>query len=99
MKILSEEMIKIAGAAEWRVDNTTANKRDAAALKPKILEYVKKAGTVTMRDIYRDLKCDDIPMYLAIHDLVKEGALTGNSPYDSHLGSHDKYVYTVEESL
>ena len=96
--VLAEALImtEIPTMTEYRKDNTPENRKDIGKLKSKILGYVKNQGKATMSEIYEDLKCEDTPMYLAIHDLVKEKKLEGESPYESHKNSHDKFIYTLK---
>jgi len=82
----------------YRKDNTEENKQETLKLKPEILNYIKRKKQVTMTDIYHDLQCGDIPMYLAIHDLVKEKKIEGDSPYEAKKGNHDLYTYTIPKS-
>jgi len=94
--VLAEVPAEIPTMTEYRKDNTPDNRKGIEKLKSKILGYVKNQGKATMSEIYEDLKCEDTPMYLAIHDLVKEKKLEGESPYESHKNSHDKFIYTLK---
>jgi hypothetical protein len=68
-----------------RLLNMDARYRDnfkvAMELRKDIKKYVKSHPRCTMDDIYRDLQCTDIPMYIAIHMLVENFELKGPDPY------------------
>jgi hypothetical protein len=76
-------------------DSTPENRREAEKLKAKIIPYIQQKSKVTAQDIYKDLKCGDIPMYLALHDLVKEKKIKGDDPYKELKQSHKDYIYTI----
>jgi hypothetical protein len=76
-------------------DSTPENRKEAEGLKAKIIPYIQQKGRATAHDIYKDLECGDIPMYLALHDLVKEKKIKGDDPYKELKSSHKDYLYTI----
>lgn len=79
----------------FKQDNTPENRAEAEQLKAKMIPYIQQKGKATAHDIYKDLKCGDIPMYLALHDLVKEKKIKGDDPYKELKPSHKDYIYTI----
>jgi hypothetical protein len=78
------------------VDRTSLES-DRAACKPSWIEGTKARilrmpESFTMQDVYRT-GVSDIAMYLALHELVTEGKLEGESPYVARLSSHTLYTY------
>lgn len=92
---ISDHLERQASMTEYKTDDTPENRREADKLKPRILGYLKDNSKATMDKMYEDLKCDDISMYLAIHDLVKKKEIKGESPYESPKPSHKDYTYTL----
>jgi hypothetical protein len=87
-------------ALKFRIDNTSGNRMVAEDLKPRVLEYLKNKGKATTSEIYQDLNCGDIPLYLALHDLVNEKKIKGISPYDEKAEAGPKlYEYIPSGSL
>lgn len=68
----------------------------AKKYESKILKHIKEHPGCSMSDLYTELKLDDIPMYIALHNLVKAGKIEGVSPYETDLGNHSKYHYTAK---
>jgi hypothetical protein len=62
-------------------DRTEENNAIAALYLFPILEKVNKLGQVTCFDLYVNNDFSDIPLYLALHTLVKTNLIQGNSPY------------------
>lgn len=83
--------------ARIALDNDLRGKGNAAlamALKQDVLAYIDRAGQTTADAIYTDLECDDIPMYLALRDLVRDGLVVGPNPYSADCpDSHTEMVY------
>jgi hypothetical protein len=71
-----------------------SNMEMGAALAPEILRYIEQRGQTTAADIYQDLECDDIPMYLALRSLVGGGYIVGPDPYGTWApNDHREMVY------
>jgi len=63
-------------------------------LQGEILRYVEQNGQTTAAQIYEDLECDDIPMYLALRYLVGAGYIVGPDPYSTWApNDHREMVY------
>ena len=62
---------------------------ELVALKQQILTFVNDMGSTSLDVVYITLDCTDIAMYLAIHDLVLEGKVVGQSPYQ--LGTSTRH--------
>jgi hypothetical protein len=58
------------------------NAAEAVQLKWWILRYIDQKKLVTADEIYKDSRCGDIAMYLALHELVTNNLIEGLSPYD-----------------
>jgi hypothetical protein len=60
------------------------NIEEAKSLVPRVLNYLNAhhGKPVSLHDLYMNLDCNDIPLYLALHGLVKSGLVHGQSPYD-----------------
>lgn len=78
-------------------DNSVKENKDLAkSYEPKILKYVKDNPGCSMDELYTKLSLDDIPMYIAIHNLVKSNEIIGESPYGTKKRNHSEYIYTVK---
>jgi len=77
-------------------DNQPKYRKDVDSLKISILLYMLKKGKATMDNIYTDLKCEDITMYVAIHELIKENRISGESLYESDKQDHRDFIYKVK---
>jgi hypothetical protein len=84
-------------SSKYNYDNSDAgNKSLAKIYEPKLMKYIKENPGCSIDDIYSKLKLHDIPVYLALHNLVKEGKINGESPYEVEKMSHKDYSYTVK---
>jgi hypothetical protein len=61
----------------WRAENVSL----AQEYWPKIMAYTQVHRFASAYELYHDLELYDIPMYLALHDLIEQGILTGPDPY------------------
>ena len=85
---------KLSSSNAYRIDRTPGNQMAAEDLKPRILTHLEKYKKATTDGLYRELNCGDIPLYLALHDLVNEKKIKGISPYDETAESGSKeYQY------
>ena len=57
------------------------NLKHARQLRHRVKRYVSGHAGCTLGDLYRDLRCDDIPLYICLHLLVHDFQLTGPDPY------------------
>ena len=78
-------------------DNTSSNRQEADLLYGVIHHYMAVKGMASMQQIYEDLSCNDIPMYLAVHDLVRDGVLSGPAPYVVSAQFHTDRVFKYVE--
>lgn len=70
------------------------NTKKALELYKPVLEYVKKNPGCSCYDLYRDLECEDIPLYLVLHNLVLAMELRGQDPYACGASSSmDDWTY------
>jgi len=62
-----------------------ALRQEAKEIVPKVMAYLRSrpGKKVSLQNIYMDLEVNDIPLYMALHALVKGGAIQGVSPYDT----------------
>ena len=82
---------------DMKRDFASCKAEEVIRLMDKIMIYINRKLYASMDDIYRDLECDDIPMYVALHKLVQHNMLDGDSVYDpDHRGSgHNTYIYCL----
>jgi hypothetical protein len=80
--------------------NSGRNAEEARALKWWILNHVRENGMVTADEIYEESGCGDIAMYLALHELVTNKLLEGQSPYDDALKgtNHLDWFYSIAKN-
>lgn len=72
------------------------NFEKAWKLKARIKRYVRGHPGCSMDDIYRDLRCEDIAMYIAVHWLVENFELKGADPYACGSGTtHTEKHYRI----
>ena len=71
--------------------------KEITKLKKQVLEYLwnQKPWPCNLTTIYNVLGCADIPLYIALDELVKEGTIDGHSPYVDFSDSFDNYYYRV----
>ncbi|MBW1853699.1 MAG: hypothetical protein JRJ00_03310 [Deltaproteobacteria bacterium] len=75
-------------------DLTTPNMGDIEKYKAYILEELK-GGDKTLSDLYHG-EWYDIPLYIALHQLVDAGKITGISPYaDNSPRDHREYTFSI----
>lgn len=62
-----------------------SNMAEAQQIAPRVVEYLEahQGKKVSLQELYMELDCNDIPLYLALHALVKRGLIDGASPYDA----------------
>ena len=62
-----------------------SNRKEAKEIVPKVLTYLRAhpGKKVSLQTLYTELDVNDIPLYLALHALVKGGLVHGMSPYDA----------------
>jgi hypothetical protein len=58
---------------------------EAKKIVPQVMEYLEAhhGRRVSLQELYHELDCNDIPLYMALHALVKSGHVNGVSPYDA----------------
>lgn len=82
---------------------------EAKLIIPRVLVYLKSnpGQKVSLHTLYMDLECNDIPLYLALHALVKSGKIQGISPYEAPSAemaalkgepemSHKDFFYSIK---
>ena len=57
------------------------NLKQAWELRHRVGRYITGHPDCTLADLYRDLECDDIPLYICLHLLVHDFQLSGPDPY------------------
>jgi hypothetical protein len=57
------------------------NLKDAWELRNRVKRHVSGHPGCTLSDLYRDLGCSDIPLYICLHLLVQDFELSGPNPY------------------
>lgn len=62
-----------------------ALRKEAKEIIPKVLAYLRSrpGKKVSLHTLYMDLDVNDVPLYMALHALVKGGLVQGVSPYDT----------------
>lgn len=94
------ELMAATEPDSFMADNSVKENKDLAkSYEPKILKYVKDNPGCSLDDLYTKLSLDDIPTYIAIHNLVRSNELTGESPYDAKKRNHSEYTYTVKGAV
>jgi len=89
-----------------------ALQKEAKTIVPKVMAYLKAqpGKKVSLQTLYTELEVNDIPLYMALHALVKGGFVNGPSPYDEPSPemaaltgqpetSHRDLFYSVGESV
>jgi hypothetical protein len=74
------------GEDDFRSDaSNPANLKEAKEIVPQVMEYLKarRGKKISLQELYMGLGCNDQPLYLALHALVKGGRIQGMSPYDA----------------
>jgi hypothetical protein len=84
---------------------------EAKTIVPKVFAYLKAhpSKQVSLSTLYTELEVNDIPLYIALHALVKGGYINGISPYDEPSEqmsvltgqpskSHKDFFYSINES-
>jgi hypothetical protein len=87
-------------------------REEAKKIVPQILAFLKaRSGKkISLQKLYMELEVNDIPLYLALHALVKGGLIHGVSPYDAPSAematisgksevNHNDLFYSVGESV
>jgi hypothetical protein len=71
------------------------NAEEAKELKWWILRFIDEKKLVNADDIYKESRCGDTAMYLALHELVIDGLIEGTSPYEEKLEGtkHTEWLY------
>ncbi len=74
---------------------STGENRKASDLKALIRKYLRKGKPFTFQEVYGDeSEPDDLPLYKAFSEMVKDGELTGPDPLSrSTRGNHSDWVY------
>jgi len=57
------------------------NLKHSWELRHRVRRYVTGHPDCTLADLYRDLECGDIPLYICLHLLVHDFQLSGPDPY------------------
>lgn len=68
---------------------------DASDYTDLILSYVRANPGATAYEMYSKLKLADVPMYLALHELVGDGRMFGPDPYDDVPPDMSLWHYTA----
>lgn len=73
---------------------------EAKTIVPKVLAYLKTnpSKQVSLSTLYTELEVNDIPLYLALHALVKGGYINGISPYDEPSAQMSVLIGQPEKS-
>jgi hypothetical protein len=87
-------------------------REEAKTIVPKVMAYLKahQGKKVSLQTLYMELDVNDLPLYLALHALVKGGYIQGASPYDAPSAemaaitgesetNHGDLFYSVGESI
>jgi hypothetical protein len=81
----------------FEYDATSSNRAIARVYRGWVLSRVQEEGRVTLSDLYDDpSEPYDIPLYITMHDLIRDGLVCGYDVYDdtSPLDrTHPSYVY------
>ena len=82
---------KLRGDARWG-----DNLKNAWGLRGQVKRYVSGHPGCTLSDLYRDLRCYDIPLYVCLHLLVQDFELSGPNPYACGApGDHRECCYRL----
>jgi hypothetical protein len=98
---------------DFQVDmGRPALREEAKTIVPKVMAYLKAhpGKKVSLQTLYMELDVNDLPLYLALHALVKGGYIQGASPYDAPSAemaaitgesetNHNDLFYSVGESV
>jgi hypothetical protein len=60
-------------------------REEAKTIVPQVMAYLKArpGKKISLQALYMELEVNDLPLYLALHALVKGGLIQGASPYDA----------------
>ncbi len=67
---------KLRADARWE-----DNLKNAGELRGQVKRCVSGHPGCSISDLYRDLRCYDIPLYICLHLLVQDFELSGPDPY------------------
>lgn len=81
---------------EFVADTAATEKERVLWARAAIVDLLRANRIMTAREIYEESEMEDIPMYLALRELVQENVLLGLDPYEGNISHNmNDWVYTI----